>query len=167
MLFIAYNAAMPTTAAMAPVANNTSGAIRTMLQIATPATRVMRPVRWGVTLSSAPTTRVDCELIDTNVAATVTAHVAAGVQPYDRTNGTPASLMTLGTTATGYTATAEGSITATRIGDMKYIPIGASNLEYEWSLGREWEVAPSRFCRIRLTSTSTTISSIVWMIWDE
>lgn len=167
MLFIAYNAAMPTTAAMAAVANNTSGAIRTMLQIAPPSTRPMRPVRWGVTLPAAPTTRVDCELIDTNVAATVTAHVAAGVQPYDRTTGTPVSAMTLGTSATGYTATAEGTITATRIGDMKYIPIGASNLEYEWSLGREWEVAPSRFCRVRLTSASTVVSALVWILWDE
>lgn len=167
MLFISYNANMPTAAAMVPVANNASGAIRTMLQIATPATRPMRPVRWGVTLPAAPTTRVDCELIDTNVAATVTTHVAAGVQPYDRTTGTPVSAMTLGTSATGFTATVEGTITAARVGDMKYIPIGASNLEYEWSLGREWEVGPSRFCRVRLTSASTAISALVWILWDE
>lgn len=167
MQFIAYNAAMPTTAAMAAVGNNTSGAIRTMLQIATPATRPMHPTRWGVQLSAAAPVAVTCELIDTNVAATVTAHVAAGVQPYGETGGTPVSAMTLGTTATGYTATAEGSITATRVGDHKIIPIGASQTEYEWSLGREWEVGPSRFCRIRLTSASTVVNAIVWVLWDE
>jgi len=58
---------------------------------------------------------ITCELIQTDVAATVTAHVAAGVQPYDDPGAVP-STVTLGTTATGYTATSEGSITATRFG---------------------------------------------------
>jgi hypothetical protein len=83
--YIAWNTAMPTTAVRAAVSTGTS--IITMLQIATPATRSIKVQRWGVRFpTSAPTAVVRCELIDTNVAATVTAHVAAGVQPYDGAN---------------------------------------------------------------------------------
>lgn len=164
-LFFAGNTAMPTTAAAVPVTTGT--AIKTMLQIAPPSTRPIRVVKWGVSFSTAPTAPVTCELIETGtVAATVTAHVAAGVQPYDITTGTPASAVTLGTTATGYTSTAEGTITATRYGDYQIIPIGVSQLTWEWSLGREFEVAPSRFLRVRMT-TSSAVAAYTFVLWNE
>ena len=164
-LFIAGNTAMPTASAAVPVTTGT--AIKTMLQIAPAATRPIRVVKWGVSFSTAPTAPVTCELVETgSVAATVTAHVAAGVQPYDRTTGTPVSTVTLGTTATGYTATAEGTITATRYGDYQIIPIGVSQLTWEWSLGREFEAAPSRFLRVRMT-TSSAVAAYTYVLWDE
>src|SRR5580765_4419035 len=113
-LYYAGNTAMPTTAAAVPVTTGT--AIKTMLQIATPSTRKIIPVKWSISFATVPTAPVTCELIETDVAATVTAHVAAGVQPYND-SGAPASSMTLGTSATGYTASAEGSITTTRYVD--------------------------------------------------
>jgi hypothetical protein len=161
-LYVAYNGAAPTTAELQPVTTGT--AIKTMLQIATPATRGLRVVEWGISFDgSAAATPIRVELIDTNVAATVTAHVAAGVQPLDP--GATASLMTLGTSATGYTATAEGSITATRSGDTQLV---APTTQYVkmWPLGREWQVAPSRFLRIRVKATAA-VGAICYVVWEE
>lgn len=163
-LYVAWNTAMPTTAARTAVTTGT--AIKTMLQVATPASKSIRVVRWGVRLNSAPTAVVRAELVDTNVAATVTAHVAAGVQPYtDGTSGL-ASSMTLGASATGYTATAEGSITATRTGDETILAVGQSTYDYEWSMGREFEVTVSRFLRVRMT-TATAVDALCFVVWDE
>src|SRR5690242_17573720 len=105
---------MPTTAALSSVTTGTSA--KTMLQIATPSTRQIVVLAWGFTIDDPPGADAVIELIESDVAATVTAHVAAGVQPVNP--GMPASLMTLGTSATGYTATAEGTITTTRTLDI-------------------------------------------------
>lgn len=163
-LYVAWNTAMPTTAARTAVATGTS--IKTMLQIATPATQKIKVVRWGVRFNSAPTAVVRCELVDTAaINATVTTHVAAGVQPYQDANG-PASAMTLGTAATGYTSSAEGTVVATRTGDEKIMAVGESTYDYEWSLGREFDVAVSRFLRVRMT-TGTTVDALTYICWDE
>lgn len=162
-LYWAANGAMPTTAAITAVTTGTS--IKTMLQVATPSTQKIKVVKWGISTTTAPTAPIICELIQTDVAATVTAHVAAGVQPYADA-GAPASAMTLGTSATGYTASAEGSTTATRYGDIQVLPIGASTYQWEWSLGREFEVAVSRFLRVRVT-TGTAVNMTCWVLWDE
>lgn len=167
MLFVAWNTVMPTSAPRVGVNTGTSLTVPvTSLQVATPSTRPIKAVRWGLRFTSAPTAIVRAELVDCNVAATVLAHVAAGVQPYDRTSGTPVSAMTLGTSATGYTASNEGTVTATRTGDEYTVPIGVSSYDYEWSLGREFEVAPSRFLRIR-TATTVAVPLLCFIVWDE
>lgn len=162
-LYIAWNTAAPTTAMRTTVATGT--AVKTMLQIATPSTKDIKVRRWGVRFDTAPTAIIRCELLQTDVAATVTAHVAAGVQPYEDPNG-PASLMTLGTSATGYTASAEGSITATRTADEWIAPVGVSYYDYEWSLGLEFKVPVSKFLRVRMT-TATTNNALCYIVWEE
>lgn len=161
--YIAWNTAMPTTAMRTAVTTGT--AVKTMLQIATPSTKSIKLVRWGVRFDTSPTAIIRCELLQTDVAATVTAHVAAGVQPYDFAEA-EASLMTLGTSATGYTATAEGTITATRTFDEWICPIGVSYYDYEWSLGREPRVPVSKFVRVRAT-TATADNMLTYLIWEE
>ena len=164
-LFIAGNYAMNTTAA--PTAVTTGTSIKTMLQVHAASTRPIKVVKWGISTTSTPTAAITCELIHTGtVAATVTAHVASGVQPYDRTSGTPASSVQLGTSNTGFTSTAEGSITATRYGDLQVIPAGVSQMTWEWSLGREFEIPPSGIGRIRVT-TATAVNMLCYLIWDE
>lgn len=162
-LYFAANGAMPTTAALTKVTTGT--AIKTMLQIASSATRPLKVVEWGISFDgSAAATPIQCELIQTDVAATVTAHVAAGVQPYDDPNA-PASTVTLGTSATGYTATAEGTITATRYGDAQLI---APTNQYvkQWPLGREFQVPVSKFLRVRVTA-GTAVNAYCYVIWEE
>ncbi len=78
-----WNGPMPTTAAQQKVTTGT--AIKTMLQIALPSTRQIQLISWGFTLDAVPASAGQVELIQTDVAATVTAHVATGLQPLDRT----------------------------------------------------------------------------------
>lgn len=169
MLFRIANVPMPTTAAETNQATGT--AIRTMLQVAPPSTKSqIKVVAWGIEFANALTAAATVELLETDVAATgLTAHVAAGVQPYspDALGGT--SDMTLGTGTTGYSpgsAVTEGTITAVRTGKTKIMPIGASEYEWEWSLGREFAVAKSKFLRVRCT-TSVSIGLLTWVLIDE
>lgn len=168
-LYYAQNTAMVTTAFPTPVATGTS--IKTHLQIAPPSSLGIQVVAMGVEFDVALTAVTKVELIETDVAATVTAHVAAGVQPYDSyalsAGSSAASGVTLGTSATGYTATAEGTITATRnLKAPKVLPIGAQEYEWEWSLGREPVIRGGKFGRIRIT-TATTVNVLAWLVWQE
>lgn len=163
-LYWAANGVMPTTAALTAVTTGT--AIKTMLQIATPATRQFEVVKWGVNFPTPPTAPVVCELVETGaINATVTAHVAAGVQPYDNPDA-PASLATLGTAATGYTSTAEGAIVATRYADYETIPTGVGSYTWEWALGRGFVMGESRFLRVRMT-TATAVNAVCFIVWSE
>lgn len=158
---------MPTTAAQASVTTGTS--IKTMLQIATPSTRQIQLIAWGFSIDD--TTGADgvIELLQVDVAATVTAHVAAGVQPLDP--NAPASLMTLGTSATGYTATAEGTPTASRVFDA--VSLSATTSEspytyvYQWMPDERPIVAVSKFLRVRATTPTTAVDCRTWVVWDE
>lgn len=162
-LYKAFNAPSPTTAGIVKVTTGT--AIKTMLQIATPSTSELKVVEWGVSMdASSSAVPLLWELIDTDVAATVTAHVAAGLPNVTNPNG-PASLMTLGTAATGYTASAEGTITATRVLDAQLLPPTAP-WAYQLPLGREWAVKASRFLRIRVTAP-VAVNALCWVGWEE
>lgn len=162
-----WNGAMPTTAALAKVATGTS--IKTMLQIATPSTRQCQLISWGFSIDGAPSSGV-VELLQTDVAATVTAHSASGVQSLDP--NAPASLMTLGTSATGYTATAEGTPTATRTFDTVNIVSAGSTAApslfyvYQWVPDERPIMAISKFLRIRVTMGST-VNMNCFVKWDE
>lgn len=159
-LFVAYNAAMPTTAAFAGVTTGT--AIKTLLQLATPSTTDMRICAWGIEFDGAPNA-IKTELIQTDVAATVTAHGASGLMPFNDPNA-PASKLTLGTAATGFTASAEGTTTASRVFDFKF---GTYNSYVrEWPLGHEPRVAVSKFLRIRVTAAAA-VNAICWAMWKE
>lgn len=162
-IFKAYNAAMPTTAAIAPVTTGT--AIKTLLQIATPSTSDATIVAWGLSLDGIATAApVKCELIETDVAATVTAHVAAGLMKMNRPAGI-ASAMTLGTAATGFTASAEGTTTASRVFDYQLVQ-PTNQYAWEFSLGREPVLQPSKFLRVRVT-TGTAYNCVCWIMWEE
>lgn len=164
-----WNGPMPTTAAQASVTTGT--AIKTMLQVATPATRKIQLISWGFTADDPPGADAVIELLQTDVAATVTAHVASGVQPLDA--GLPASLMTLGTSATGYTATAEGSITATRVFDAVSLSSTSAeaapfmSYEYQWMPDERPVVSVSSFLRVRATTPTTAVDLRCWVVWDE
>lgn len=161
--YMSFNGAMPTTAALPKVTTGT--AIKTMLQVATPSSIRIAPTAWGISFDgSAAGVPIQCELIETNVAATVTAHVAAGVQPYDDP-GAPASLVTLGTSATGYTATAEGSITSTRYADLQLVA-PTNQYVFMWPLSGEFMVAVSRFLRVRVTAAAA-VNAWCWVRWEE
>jgi hypothetical protein len=165
--FKTWNGPMPTTAAQAKVTTGT--AIKTMLQVATPSSRYITLIAWGFSLDVAPGAASVVELLQTDVAATVTAHVAAGVQPLDP--NAPATLMTLSTTGTGYTSTSENTPTATRVFDVKQIPLaaGATDLtySYQWMPDERPVVAISKFLRVRATFATSASNMTTWVVWDE
>src|SRR5258706_7849528 len=114
-LYLIPNGAMQTTAGFVKVA--TGATIKTLLQIKAGATTALKIVEWGISFDgSAAATPGIVELIETDVAATVTASVTADITKYDPMallNGDPVTaLIAVGTTSTGYTASAEGTITA-------------------------------------------------------
>ena len=158
---------MPTTAAQASVTTGT--AIKTMLQIATPSTRQIQLIAWGFTIDDTAGADGVVELMQSDVAATVTAHVASGVQPLDPNS--PASLMTLSTTATGYTATAEGSTTASRVFDAVSLSSTTSEspytYAYQWMPDERPIIAVSRFLRVRATTATSAVDMRCWVCWDE
>lgn len=166
-----WNSPMVTTAAMIPVTTGTSTA-KTMLQLATPSTRQMTIISWGYLLDAFPTTTLTgrIELIETDVAATVTAHVAAGVQPL--VPGVPASQLTLGTSATGYTATVEGTVAASRtfdqdgINGVTYLGSSQAMYEYQFMPDERPIVAVSKFLRVRATFGSA-VNMLCWVVSDE
>lgn len=164
--YTTWNGPAPTAAAQQKVATGT--AIKTMLQVATPSTRQCQLIAWGYSLDAAPGTIGEVELIQADVAATVTAHLAAGVQPLDP--NAPPSLMTLGTAATGYTASAEGAIAVTRTLDARQIPVaaGSTDVSYEkiWMPDARPIIAVSRFLRVRVTM-GATVNMSCWFTWDE
>jgi hypothetical protein len=157
------NFPMQTTAAPAKVATGTSA--KTMLQVLTASSKPIYVKKWYVSFdAAAAATPVVCELIDSGtIAATVTAHIAAGVQPYgpDQT----ASLVTLSTSGTGYTSSAEGTITTTRTGDIHQVD-PALDWEYEWALGEYFFVPATHVLRVRVTAAAT-VNCLCWVMWEE
>ncbi len=152
MLYRIYNGPMPTTASQAAVTTGT--AIKTMLQIKPGATQVIRLKDWGISFDgSAAATPGIVELCVTDVAATVTAHVASGIHKYDSAAlaaGDPTTnIFAVGTTSTGYTSSGEGSITTVRQADVQQIA-PTNQTWFQWPLGGEFCVNPGEFLRIRV-----------------
>jgi hypothetical protein len=165
--YITYNGPMPTTAGQ--VAVTTGTAIKTLLQIATPSTRGIQLVAWGISFNgSAAATPILCELLTTGAvpATSLTAHVAAGVPPFNDANA-PASLVTLGTGATGYNTSggAEGTITAVRMFDAEQV---APTNQYvlQWPLDEGPDIGVSQYLRVRVTAAAA-VNALCWVIWKE
>jgi hypothetical protein len=163
-LYKAWNGPSPTTAVQ--VAVTTGTAIKTLLQLATPSTLDITIKAWGISFDGAAAAAgVQCELVETgSVGATVTAHVAAGLVKQNVPAGL-ASQLTLGTSATGYTASAEGAITTTRMFDSITIqPTGA--YVFQWPLGDEPVVEASKILRVRVDAVAA-VNALCWIMWAE
>jgi hypothetical protein len=136
-----------------------------MLQIAPPSTLELEVKAWGFSFDGAAAAAgIQVELVETDVAATVTAHVAAGIV---KVSG-PAQLASqvgLTTTTSGYTASAEGSITATRVFDSIFVqPTGA--YVFQNVLADEPIVSVSKFLRVRVKAAAA-VNMLCWVMWKE
>lgn len=152
--YLISNGPMQTTSAFATVTTGT--AIKTMLQIKPGATTILKVCEWGVSFDgSAAATPGKIELIETDVAATVTASVANDITKYDAASllqGDPTTaLIAVGTTSTGYTASAEGSITAVRNLDGPQLIAPTNQFIKQFPLGTEPIIQSGKFGRIRVT----------------
>jgi hypothetical protein len=152
MLYKIFNGPAPSTASQ--VAVTTGTAIKTLLQVKPGATQCIRIKEWGISFDgSAAATPGIVELCVTDVAATVTAHIASGIHKFDSASlggGDPTtSMFTVGTTSTGYTASGEGSVGAVRQGDVQLIAPTNQNI-FQFPLGAEFVVNAAEFMRIRV-----------------
>jgi hypothetical protein len=163
-LYTIFNGPMPTTASFAAVTTGT--AIKTMLQLKP--FNVCKIVEWGISFDgSAAATPIECELLDTGtVFATVTASVDADVMKTDGAEGAVASVagLTLGTAATGYTASAEGAITVVKLFDVQFV---APTNQYvkQWPLGREPKLIIGNAVRIRVKA-GAAVNAICYMVLE-
>jgi len=152
MLYKIFNGPMPTAASQAAVTTGTG--IKTLLQIKPGPTQVVRLVEWGISFDgAAAATPGIVELGVTDVAATVTAHTASGIHKYNAAAigaGDPTTAQfAVGATATGYTATAEGTIATWRLAEARHIA-PTDGIWFQFPLGREFMVNPGEFLRVRV-----------------
>lgn len=158
--YVIFNGPSPTTAAQIPVTTGT--AIKTLLQVKPGTTKNVKIKEWGISFdAAAAATPIRCELLETDVAATVTASTAADIVKHDDNalmGGDPTTaLIAVGTTSTGFSATAEGTITATRVFDAELV---APTNQYvkQWPLGEEPIIQVSKFGRIRVTAAAAVLA---------
>lgn len=145
------NGAAPGAAAAVSV--TTSTVIKTMIQMSTSANREARVVEWwweGNAAAAATPAAVELLRHGTGPCTTVTAYVAADIFKYEPNS--PASQMTLGTSNSGYSATAEVTPATTPVAITHFVPV-TSGIYQQFPLGREPEMAVSTFLRIRNTVT--------------
>lgn len=159
--FIMWNAdTSALTAAPASVATGT--AIKTMLQLKT-GTPKSRIVEWGYSFDTVPAAAVKVELIETGtVFATVTT-IGSGIRAHNDVTG-PASQAVAGTSASGFTSTVEGTVTASRL--LAYQAEWSQQFKQQFPLGREPEINGGSALRIRVT-TGTTINMSCYIVWEE
>jgi hypothetical protein len=167
LTYIAWNGAMPTTAAIPKVATGTS--IKTMLQLV-PGYPI-KIIEWGMSFDgTAAATPGTCELIETGaVAATVTAYGAADVMPFDgyapaNTAGSTGVPLNLGTALSGFTSTSEGTVTATRVADTQLVAPTNQYLK-QYPLSREFVVPVSKVLRVRMTF-GASVNTLCYVLFE-
>ena len=153
MIYLIGNHPMQTTAAAAVVTTGT--AIKTMLQV-----KLLVPakiIEWGISFDGlAAATPGKIELLESGtVFGTVTASAAADISGIDGDAllfGDPTTnLISVGISATGYTCTSEGSITATRDLTGPQLIAPTNQFIQQFPLGQEPLVQAAKAMRIRVT----------------
>jgi hypothetical protein len=150
MRYLIPNHAKNTTAAPAGV--TTGNAIKTMLQVLPLVP--MYVTEWGYFLDGSPSD-IKIELIEVDVAATVTALVDADITRLDRVSDGVASsiFMTLSTTGTGFTSSGEGTVAAVRNLDAPQIS-SLKAFAKQLPLGQESMIQAGKYGRIRVTAAA-------------
>lgn len=155
-IYLIANGPMPTTAAFALVQTGTS--IKTMMQVVPQATVAMKITEWGISFNaSAAAAGVKVELIETDVGATITQYAATAINKLDAialAGGDPTTALfdVSSTTKSGYTASAEGTITAIRNLDGPQFVPPTGGWSKQFPLDDEPVIQPAKFARIRVTS---------------
>lgn len=148
---------MPTVVALG------AGTAKTVLQVATPSATDIQVMAWSVSFDGASGTAIPviCQLLDGDVAATVTAFTP---EPYGN-NQQVASLCVGGTALTGHTATVEGTMTSVTAIDQQHVHPQAGYGVW-FPDGSRRRVGPSRFLRIRCLAPAA-VNVIPAVYWTE
>lgn len=170
--YIVFNSAQPTTAAN--VKQPTGTAVRTMIQIAPATGTPIRPIAWGCSFDGfAAALPGQVELFETTVAATMsTAYAAGDIMPYSDPNATANTAggsgvpLNLSTATSGFATAAvtEGTVANYRSAWAGLVA-PTNQFDYQFPLGREFEVAPGKFFRLRVTF-GTTVNMVAYIIFE-
>lgn len=165
-IYSVLNGPAPGAAATPKVA--TGATIKTLIQLATISTRELRVVQHWLELDgSAAATPGQYELVRStggNVT-TVTAYAAGDIAKVNDPNAA-ASSISLGTSASGYTASAEVTPSGTPVTLEQHLVPPTSGIYIQFPQGREPEVQASAFLRSRVTF-GTTVNAINGIMWEE
>jgi len=165
--FIAWQAdTSALTGPPAPVATSAvSGTVKTILQVKTGPGKV-RVVEWGYGFDAVPAASVRVELVECGtIFATVTT-LGSGVRAYNDVSGAVSQTAAAGAASTGFNATAEGSVTATRLLGFNYE--NGIYFKQQFPLGREPEVNAASSLRVRATPGSNAAVNVwCYIIWEE
>lgn len=136
-----------------------AGVTKTVLQVALPSTSDLVLLGWSVSFDSAAAGgEASVELIDTDVAATVTALTP---EKWGDPNSPP-SVAVGGAALTGYNATAEGTIAASRLIDNPDVNVQTGYALW-WPSDSRPRVGVSRFLRLRVNSpVACNCSPAIW-----
>lgn len=146
--------------AAAPVKIATGTAVKTMLQISTPATVAVRIVEWGCSFDTpASASIINVELFGHTVA--MTGGAAYTPVEYSSFSGVP-SLTTFLQASTAFT---EATPTAYRPFDLQTM-VPPAQFVKQWPLGREPQSNFSTYVGIRVTAT-VTCNMYAYVIWEE
>lgn len=167
-----YNSAMATIAA--PTAQPTGATVRTMLQLRSATGYIGKVIAWSCSFdASASITPGKVELIETDVAATMsTAYAVGDIQQFSNPNATNANTagttgvpFNLSTATSGFAtgAVTEGTTAASRMVDVQQINPAFGPYGQPFVLAREFELIPQRFLRVRATF-GTTVNMICWVL---
>lgn len=170
-LYMLANGPMPTTAAQAVVSTGT--AIKTMLQVKLGAStnQTAKIVQWHISFDGSSAAQpIKCELICTGtVKATITEFVAADIINLLDPNAAAVTddfpfAFTAAGDESGYTSTAEGTITATRLLDVALVqPTNERTIQYP--LGREPVFRFDEYLRVRVTAAAA-VNCYTYLIID-
>lgn len=165
-IYSVINGPAPGAAATPKVTTGT--VVKTMLQFVTAATREARIVQhWIEFDGSAAATPIQYELLklpNTTTPATVTAFVNADIAKVNDTNAVN-SAISLGATASGYTASAEGTLVSPVTIEQHLVP-PTSGIYIQFPLGREPELAVSNMARQRVTA-GAAVNAVCGVMWEE
>jgi hypothetical protein len=150
-------------AAHAVVEVATGTAIKTLLQVAVPATTDIRVVAWGVSFDGVSSTAAPgvLTLLDTDVAATVTTLTPEEWGSEDN----QASLCLGGAALTGYNGTVENTIAVSRILDGQEVH-PQTGYSVWFPMPALPRVKAGRFLRIRALFAAD-VNAIPWVLWQE
>lgn len=164
--FIAW--AADTSAATGPPATVASAAVagtaKTILQLKANANQGFRIVEWGYTLDTPPASPLRVELVDTALINATVTTLGSGIRPYN--NPAAATNLQVGTAASGFNASAEGTIVASKLHGYQYE--NGIYFKQQFPLGREPEVGAGNVLRVRVTPTAAVAINIMpYIIWEE
>lgn len=168
-IYTFFNGAAAALAAVVPPVA-TGNTIKTMLQVKGVANIPAKIKEWGINFDGAAVANIQAELIETGtIFATVTAYAAGDIVAVDAMAllATSTAYFSVGTSASGFTASAEGSIVASRLFDSELItcPAVGAGAQYikGWALGNEPVINLVSALRIRVKASASGNAAVCWV----